>query len=163
MQNMNSPIITLEEYDSAKPEHKHHFAELNREWLEKYFYVEPCDEEVFYDPEGAVIAEGGVIFFARANGEIVGTCSLLPMKDGCYEIAKMGVTERWQKHKIGERLLTACITRAQAIPAKKLFIISNTLLEPALCLYRKHGFTDSLEIHHAHYARGNITLERNVA
>jgi putative acetyltransferase len=163
MQNSNSPVIILEEYDARKPEHKSQFAELNREWLRKFFYVEPFDEEMFADPEGLVLAKGGVIFFARAEGEVVGTCSLLPMEENVYEIAKMGVTALWQQHKIGEKLLVACLERAKTIKAKKLFIVSNTALEPAIRLYRRYGFNDSPEIRHGHYARGNITLERNVA
>jgi GNAT superfamily N-acetyltransferase len=163
MQNTNNTTIILEEYDSSIPEHKSQFAALNREWLTKYFYVEPFDEEIFADPEGRVLSKGGIILFARVDGQVVGTCSLLPLEAGCYEIAKMGVTERWQKHKIGEKLLLALMARAQQMKARKLYIVSSTRLENAIRLYRRHGFTDSPEIRHAHYARGNITLERNVA
>lgn len=163
MQNMNAPQIVLESYDPQNPEHKQQFAALNREWLNKFFYVEPYDEEMFADPEGSVLAGGGVIFFARANGEIAGTGSLIPLEGGCFEIAKMGVTERWQKHKIGEKLLLALIARARHMHVAKLYIVSNTRLENAIRLYRRHGFTDSPEVRHAHYARGDITLELPLA
>jgi GNAT superfamily N-acetyltransferase len=152
-------MITLEEYNPALPEHKAQFAELNREWLKKFFFVEPYDEEIFSDPEGKVLKQGGVILFARAEGQVVGTCSLLPLEEGCFEIAKMGVTEAWQKNKIGEKLLLALLARAKAMKVQKLYIVSNTKLENAIRLYRRYGFVDSPEVRHGHYARGNITLE----
>lgn len=158
MQKLNSDDIVLEEYDSNKPEHKSQFAALNREWLEKHFYVEKYDEEVFADPEGKVLAGGGVIVFARVEGRVVGTCSLIPMEEGCFEIAKMGVTEKWQGRRIGEKLLAALIERARKMRVKKIYIVSNTRLENAIRLYRKHGFQDTTENRHGHYARGDITL-----
>lgn len=151
--------ITLEAYDAANPQHKEQFAALNREWLNQYFKVEPFDEDIFADPEGQVIDKGGVILFARAGDEIVGTGSLLPLEKGCYEIAKMGVTKHWQKNKIGEQLIIALLDRAAKLKAKKLYIVSNTVLENAIRLYRRHGFVDSPEVRHGHYERGNITLE----
>ena len=56
-----------------KPEYREQFMRLNLEWLEKYFHVEPHDLEVLYDPEDHIIEPGGEIFFAKLNGNIVGT------------------------------------------------------------------------------------------
>lgn len=159
MQNSSGAAITLEDYVPESEEHKQRFGALNREWLEKYFYVEPQDEAMFADPEGVVIEKGGAIIFARADGMIVGTCGLKPMEEGVYEIVRMAVTSGWQNRKIGERLLVAILEKARERKARKLFIISSTILEGAIRLYRRYGFTDSPEPRHKAYARGNITLE----
>lgn len=157
---MQNSTVTLEDYDAALPEHKQQFGALNREWLTKYFYVEDQDEAAFADPEGKILKKGGVILFARAEGKVVGTGSLVPLEEkGYFEIAKMAVTEAWQKHRIGQQMMAALIERARAIKARKLYIVSNTKLENAIRLYRRHGFNDSAEARHAHYDRGNITLE----
>ncbi len=76
-----------------KPEYRDHFRDLNVEWLEKYFVVEPIDREVLWNPE-RIIEDGGVILFAKINQTIVGTCALLKQDDG-WELSKMAVTESY--------------------------------------------------------------------
>ena len=49
------------------------FGILNREWLEKYFQVEPIDHEILADPEGAIINDGGVILYLLMSEAVVGT------------------------------------------------------------------------------------------
>ena len=46
-----------------RPELASDFARLNRAWLERYFTVEPLDEEYLGDPEGHIVRPGGEIFF----------------------------------------------------------------------------------------------------
>lgn len=152
-------MMKIHEYDSSNPLHKERFAALNREWLERYFRVEEFDAVVFADPEGLILADGGVILFAETEEGIVGTGALVPMEKGVYEIAKMGVTDQCQARGIGECLLTELIGRAHMLGASKLFIVSNTRLERAIRLYRRKGFADSTENRHSHYERGDITLE----
>jgi N-acetylglutamate synthase-like GNAT family acetyltransferase len=101
-----------------------------------------------------------VILFAGSEKGIIGTSSLMKMEEATYEVAKMAVTEGWQGQGIGETILLALIERARAKRARRLFIVSNTKLERAIRLYRRHGFADSRENRHGHYERGNITLER---
>jgi GNAT superfamily N-acetyltransferase len=153
-------ILSLFDYDPANPAHKKQFAALNREWLERYFRVEDHDAHAFADPEGTILRKDGVILMAEAEGEIIGTGSLMRLEEATYEVAKMAVTEQWQGRGIGERILLALIDRARKKKARRLFIVSNTKLETAIRLYRRHGFTDSKEVRHGHYERGNITLER---
>jgi GNAT superfamily N-acetyltransferase len=156
---MQKTELSLFDYDTRNPEHKARFGALNREWLERYFRVEDHDAETFADPETHVLAGGGVIIMAETAGDIVGTGSLVPMEAGVYEIAKMAVTDAWQGKGIGERILAALIARARAKAVRRLFIVSNTKLENAIRLYRRHGFGDSAQNRHGHYERGNITLE----
>ena len=58
------------------------FYELNIEWLQTHFYVEPLDEEVLSKPETYIIDTGGFIFFAKHESCIVGTVALIPKKQG---------------------------------------------------------------------------------
>jgi GNAT superfamily N-acetyltransferase len=155
----NNEPISLIEYDPCNPQHKQRFGDLNREWLERYFHVEPQDETAFANPEATVLDKGGIILMARIGDEIVGTGSLLRISENHFELAKMAVTQPYQGRGIGRKLVQELVARARALCARKLFIVSNTLLENALRLYRKHGFAQSTECHHLHYARGNITLE----
>ena len=68
------------------------FKTLNLEWLERYFAVEPLDEEVLSDG-AAIIEHGGAILFALADDEPVGCCALKHQGDGVYELTKMAVTD----------------------------------------------------------------------
>jgi len=159
---MQEVKLSIFDYDTGNPLHKERFGALNREWLERYFRVEDHDSQSFADPEGKVLAKDGAILFAETEGDIIGTGSLLKMEEATYEVAKMAVTEHWQGRGIGERILLALIERAREKKASRLFIVSNTKLETAIRLYRKHGFADSVENRHSHYERGNITLERSL-
>lgn len=44
------------------------FRQLNLEWIERWFAIEAPDLKVLDDPETAIIAPGGQIFFARDAG-----------------------------------------------------------------------------------------------
>ena len=62
------------------------------EWLKKYFKVEPKDEIVLSDPQGQIIDQGGMIFYAKYNDAIIGTVSLLKIDNATFELSKMAVT-----------------------------------------------------------------------
>ncbi|MDE6575665.1 MAG: GNAT family N-acetyltransferase [Muribaculaceae bacterium] len=59
---------------------------------------------------------------------------------------------------LGDALFRSAIAKAKSLGAKKLFLESNTLLKPAIGLYRKFGFTE-LKDYHPTYARGDIQME----
>src|SRR5215210_4652023 len=67
------------------------FEQLNRDWIETHFVLEEADREVFSDPEAAVLATGGQIFFVLEADDVQGTCAVLPHGKGSFEIAKMAV------------------------------------------------------------------------
>ena len=134
------------------------FAELNLVWIEEYFEVEQWDERVLYNPVREIIEPGGAILVAEdEGGEVVGVCGLRYEGPGRYEVTKMAVTDKMQGKGIGRRLLEAVIEHARGLGAKELFIISNTVLEAAIHLYRSGGFVE-VESRQTEYARGNIEL-----
>ena len=139
-----------------------HFKNLNIAWLEKYFYVEPIDEEMLSNPKEYIIDKGGYIFFAEVNNEIAGTFALIKVQEGVYELAKMAVDEKFQGHKIGNKMMKFAIEKAKHLSATKLILYSNTMLGPAIHLYRKFGFLEE-PMENSEYRRSNIKMMKNIA
>lgn len=120
--------------------YKEFFKNLNYEWLEKYFNVEPEDERLLSDPDKYIIEKGGEIFFARDNGEIVGTCAAIKVDKKTYELAKMAVTEKSQGKQIGKKLALSVIGFAYSKGAKSIILETSHKLQPAIKLYESLGF-----------------------
>lgn len=137
------------------------FKDLNIAWLEKYFYVEPHDVAVLADPEEYIVNKGGYIFFAQYGEEIVGTFALLKQEDGVYELGKMAVSEQYQGKSIGNKLLQHCLEEAKRLGASKVVLFSNTMLGPAIHLYKKYGFRE-VPLGDSEYKRSNIKMEKEI-
>ncbi len=154
--------IMIEEWQPGNAAHGKAFADLNREWLNEYFWIEPTDEAMFADPQRFIIDEGGAIFFALLDGEIIGTIGLLKMEEGVYELAKMGVTASARGSGAGRLLALALIAKARSIGARKLYIASNRKLTRAITLYKNLGFKE-LKGGDQRYERADITLEMELS
>lgn len=136
------------------------FYDLNIEWLQTYFYVEPFDEEVLSKPEQYIINKGGHIFFAKLNNTIVGTVALMPTKnERVFELTKMAVLPNQRGHKIGQKLMQYCIDFAKNNLFEGLMLYSNTKLENAIYIYRKYGFIEIPVEENSPYKRSNIKME----
>ena len=138
------------------------FEQLNREWIEQYFELEEADRDLFNDPEARILAPGGQIFFVLAGREVVGTCAVLRHGPEEWEIAKMAVAAQARGRGLGDRLMDAAITHALESGARRIIIVSNTVLEPAIRLYRKHGFVPVPLSADERYQRVNIRLVREL-
>lgn len=134
------------------------FRELNAEWLDRSFGIEPIDEQMLGDPQGKIIESGGKIVFARLDGEIVGTAALQHHGDGVYELTKMAVTAHSQGRGIGRRLLDACIERFENSGGRRLYLESHSSLGPALKLYQSAGFRDRPRPFPSHYRRADVYM-----
>lgn len=134
---------------------------LNYEWLEKYFRVEEGDIISLSDPKKYIIDKGGYICYAKFNGEIVGTASLLKKNDTIFELGKMAVTDKAQGHGIGTILLEHCLAIAKERQIPTLVLYSNTILQSAIHLYRKYGF-EEIELESGLYERANIKMEKHI-
>ena len=121
-------------------EHQPAFRQLNEEWITQYFRMEKEDYKALDHPQEYILDKGGHIFMALYKGEPVGTIALIPMEDGGYELAKMAVSPRVQGLGIGFLLGQACIGKARALGAWRVYLESNTTLKPAISLYHKLGF-----------------------
>lgn len=151
--------VTIEKWQAGNAEHAKAFADINRGWVEEFFTVEPEDAAMFDDPQVKLIDKGGMIFFARLNGKIVGVIGLLKMNDEVYELSKMGVVPGMRGKGIGRKLGQALIDYARSIGVKKLYIASNRKLEQAIILYKSLGFVETAAGQDERYKRANITLE----
>lgn len=136
-----------------------YFRELNESWLKKYFYVEPKDVAVLGDPEHYILQQGGYIFFAQLGDDIVGTFALIKDEEGVYELGKMAVNEQHQGKNIGNKMLQYCVEQAYRLGASKVILYSNTILEPAIHLYKKYGFKE-VPLGSSDYKRSNIKMEK---
>lgn len=139
------------------------FERLNRDWIELYFVLEDADREVLGDPRRKIIAPGGQVFFVLERGEVVGTCAVLRHNAEDYEIAKMAVSPSARGRGFGDILMEAAVAFASEAGASRVIIVSNTVLEPAIRLYRKHGFVEVPMDVGGRYRRANIRLERELA
>jgi ribosomal protein S18 acetylase RimI-like enzyme len=125
-----------------RPEHQPWFEKLNRDWIEKFFWMEPIDFEVLQRPEDHIIKHGGSILMISCDQEIAGTVALKYASPGVYEFTKMAVSEKFRGQKIGQALAEAAIAKAKSLGAYKIILYSSSKLTPALSLYRKLGFID---------------------
>ncbi len=132
-----TPEVRIEEY---RAKYRRHFRDLNYEWLERYFSIEPYDRIVLADPEKEIIGRGGAVLFALVGNEVAGTCALLKHAERKFELAKMAVTERFQGQRVGRVLALAAIDKARALGAETLILATSPLLETANRLYRSIGF-----------------------
>ncbi|MFL5403527.1 MAG: GNAT family N-acetyltransferase [Gemmatimonadales bacterium] len=147
---------------SYREEFRAAFERLNRDWIESYFVLEDADREIFQDPAGQILAPGGQIFFVVEGDEVLGTCAVIRHRAGECEIAKMAVASAARGRGLGDRLMEAAIDFAEATGSHKVVIVSNTVLEAAIRLYRKHGFVPVPLESDARYQRANIRLEREL-
>lgn len=137
--------------------HAQAFRDLNLEWIEEFFFVEDLDRKHLYEPRASFIDSGGAILVAELNGSVVGCCGLLKHSGQVYEVSKMAVHRQHRGAGIGGLLLQEVIAHARAVGARRLDILSNTCLEPAIRLYKSVGFRE-VSLESDAYARGNIAL-----
>lgn len=135
---MENAVVEILTY---RPEHQPWFEKLNRNWIEKYFWMEPIDFEVLQHPEH-IVKHGGTIFMGTYNKEIAGTAAVKLVEPGTYEFTKMAVDEKFQGKKIGKAIAEAAIKWSKDSGAKRIILYSNTKLETAIAMYRKLGFKE---------------------
>ena len=138
--------------------HQDAFRRLNEAWISRYFRIEPPDTRVLAAPQAEILDKGGQIIVAVRGEEVVGVCALLRVDADTFELAKMAVAESARGLGIGYLVGQEAVERARRAGASRLILESNTVLAPAIALYRKLGFTE-VEGAHSEYARCNIHME----
>jgi GNAT superfamily N-acetyltransferase len=135
-----SPVEILPFRDEFAPD----FDRLNRDWLTRYFSVEPLDEVYLSNPRAAVLDKGGEIFFARLEGQVVGTCAAVPEGGGVFELAKLAVDPAIQGRGIGRRLVEEVLAYVRASGGHRVLLWSASKLAPAVRLYESMGFVHAV-------------------
>lgn len=146
-----------------QPQFKEAFRHLNLGWIEKYFRVEPKDLEQVENPE-ACLNDGGEIFFVLVDGgaKAVGTCAMYKVGEGKFELAKMAVDPEYHGQKFGDLLMETAEQWAKEKRAEEIILLSNTILEPAINLYKKHGYKTIHLGDHPDYERCNIEMSKRL-
>ncbi|PKD20271.1 GNAT family acetyltransferase [Salegentibacter salinarum] len=148
---------------SFKSAYAEDFKNLNLAWLEKYFWVEPHDEEVLGRPEKYIIETGGNIFFVKDDKKIIGCVALMKIEDGVFELTKMSVSPEYQGKKIGQKLMEHSLEFAKDQGWDHLIIFSNRKLENAIYIYKKYGFKEIPIGENNPYSRGDIKMRLDLA
>jgi GNAT superfamily N-acetyltransferase len=145
-----------------RAEHAEAFRDLNLAWIRKYFTVEARDARDLGDPETYILAPGGYIFMAELNEECVGTCALMKEGEGIFELAKMTVAESVRGLGVGRALGEAAIAHARAIHARRVELLTNSSLKPAITLYHALGFVD-VPLGDTEYGRADVRMVLDLA
>lgn len=145
---------------SYQEKYKKDFIMLNLAWIKKYFKVEAQDVKMLNDVED-FLARGAAVYFAVEQDQIIATCMVAPINGQVWEICKLATDPEHMGKGAGSAVLRACINYATAHNAKKLMIVTNTILSAAMHLYTKFGFRE-VPIDNMEYERVNIQLELNV-
>ena len=142
-----------------KPEYRQAFKDLNVVWIQKYFKMEESDYKALDHPETYILDKGGYIGFALLDGKPVGVGTLIqpPHAAFDFELAKMAVTPEVQARGIGKKLAQHLIEHARSKGAKRIYLESNTVLAPAIKLYRQLGFVE-IQGYESPYERSNIQM-----
>ena len=134
------------------------FIDFNTDWIVTNFgKLEPHDLETFekIDEE---LRNGAMIFFAIENDIPLACCMSMPMEGDTWEICKLGSNKNMPHKGAGSLVFKAAMGWAQEHGAKRLFILSNSRLKPALHIYEKHGFKE-IKLDDYGYERGDIAFE----
>ncbi|KEO72819.1 GNAT family N-acetyltransferase [Anditalea andensis] len=141
------------------PELKIHFGRINKEWVTKYFTIEPFDMAQLDEPDRHIIDNGGVILFAKDGEEVIGTIGLIRADDEySFELIKMGVVPEAQGKGVAQLLIMGIVEEARKKGADKIILYSSSKLIPALSLYKKMGFKEAVK-ECGKYARCDVKME----
>ncbi len=141
-----------------QPRFRDDFIRLNTAWIEKYFAMEQDDYDTLYHAE-ELLEKGAMIFFAVEGETVLSTAMAAPINDSEWEICKLATDENQRQHGAGSAVFKACMDYALTRGAKRLVIISNRILKPALHIYEKFGFRE-IPVDSTHsYQRADIQFE----
>jgi GNAT superfamily N-acetyltransferase len=129
--------VTIEPF---RHQHAAAFDSLNRAWLSGLGILEAADEPHLRDPHGSIVDQGGQIFVAVERDTVIGTCAITPHGHDEFELLKLTVAPVAQGRGIGRQLVQACVQWASTRGARRVTLLSASLLKPALRIYEQAGF-----------------------
>lgn len=132
---------------------------LNEIWIREHFQVEQVDEKLADDPE-AILRSGGHTLTVTLDGEVLGVVALFAARPGEFELARMAVAPSHRGKGIGRRLALSALQLAKEQGARRVFLLSNKGLTPAIRLYESLGFSVVREGPHPEYSRCDIVMEK---
>lgn len=130
--------MNIIEYDKK---YKNEFIRLNTEWLNRFFMVEPVDQDMM-DRVEELIENGAMVYFAIENDKVLATCMAMPIKENHWEICKLAAQNQYTGTGAGSAVFKASMDYAIKKGAEKLSLISCRSLSPAIHIYEKFGFKE---------------------
>lgn len=107
------------------------------------YEIEPAPKTTdrdLYDLEG-FYGKGMFAVLESANGDIVGTVGLAPLSASACELRKMYLSPKFRGRGFGAKLLKHAIGRAKALGFSRMELSTKRIMEEAVGLYTKFGFT----------------------
>ncbi len=137
------------------------FIRLNELWITEHFQIEEPDRKLAANPM-KIVTDGGHIISLVEDGRVVGVCALFKENKYRFQLGRMAVEPSERGKGYGNTLMQAALAQAQELGASSVFLFSNTVLQSAIALYRKHGFEVVFEGPHPLYARCNMMMEKQL-
>ena len=137
------------------------FIRLNEDWISTFFELEEIDHQLAKNP-ARIIDSGGYVFSLVSDQKVIGVCALINDGEDVFELSRMTVLISERGNGYSNTLVEACLSKLIDIGARKVYLLSNTKLDSAIVLYRKHGFKTIQQGPHPVYSRANITMERDI-
>ena len=106
------------------------FIDLNTAWLERFYTVEPFDQDMM-DRVDELVQSGGMVYFAVEDEKVLATCMTVPLSGDTWEMCKLAATGQYTGKGAGSAVFKACMDYAIDHGAKKLSLISCRALKPA--------------------------------
>lgn len=144
----------------VKYEEKYHkyFIEFNTDWIVDNFNVlEKEDIDTFNNLKDN-LQNGAMVYFTIEEDVVLATCMTIPMGNDTWEICKLASNKHVEHKGAGSEVFKATMKYAIDNGAKKIFLISNRKLKPALHIYEKFGF-EEIKLADYEYCRGDIAYE----
>ena len=117
------------------------FVDLNTAWLERFYTVEPFDQDTM-DRVEELIADGAMVYFAVEGEKVLATCMAMPLSDDVWELCKLAAVDQYTGTGAGSAVFETCMKYAINHGAEKLSLISCRALKPAIHIYEKFGFRE---------------------
>lgn len=146
------------EYD---PKYRDAFVRFNTDWITDNFGQLEAEDIETFEKIDEELRGGAMIYFAVEDGAPLATCMAKPMGGDTWEICKLASDKRRPHKGCGSAVFGAAVDWATAHGAKRLFLLSNSSLKPALHIYEKFGFRE-IKLEDYEYIRGDIAFERMV-
>jgi DNA-binding MarR family transcriptional regulator len=152
-------VLAVREYSDDLAQDFH---DINAEWISSMFVLEKKDREILSEPRRTILDPGGKIFFVESKElGVIGTCALMKVDDGVFELTKMGVLEIARGRGAGELILETTLARASTMNIDTLYLLTSSKCRAAIRLYEKLGFEHDAEIlktYGAAYARCDVAM-----
>ena len=166
---INQKLLEFEDHDRVEitqytAQHKNSFYELNKDWLEEFFEIEPRDEFILSHPQEEILDKGGRILFMKKGVRVVGTVAIIQKSQTNCELAKMAVEKDCRMEGFGQLLLSSAIRKALCMGFNRMELFTSPALVAANKLYHKNGFLDIAmsEQELALFHRPTIKMELNL-